>query len=55
MRFPHSKLYRAHRIGWQQAAVLSAKDGIVSTASLVVGVAAANTGNNDIQVAGATG
>ena len=43
------------RIGWLRAAVLGANDGIVSTASLVVGVAAANTGSNNILVAGVAG
>lgn len=49
---PHSKLHRTDRIGWLRATVLSANCGIVSTASFVVGVAAANTGSNDIMVAG---
>ena len=40
---------------WLRAAVLGANDGIVSTASLVVGVAAANTGSNDILVADVAG
>lgn len=35
--------HRSHRIGWLRAAVLGANDGIVSTASLIVGVAAADT------------
>jgi VIT1/CCC1 family predicted Fe2+/Mn2+ transporter len=38
----HRELHRTERIGWLRAAVLGANDGIVSTASLVVGVAAAN-------------
>jgi VIT1/CCC1 family predicted Fe2+/Mn2+ transporter len=37
---PQSEGHRSHRIGWLRAAVLGANDGIVSTASLVVGVAA---------------
>jgi VIT1/CCC1 family predicted Fe2+/Mn2+ transporter len=37
----HIERHRTHRIGWLRAAVLGANDGIVSTASLVVGVAAA--------------
>jgi hypothetical protein len=37
----HSEIHMAHRIGWLRAAVLGANDGIVSTASLLVGVAAA--------------
>ena len=36
----HRELHRTNRIGWLRAAVLGANDGIVSTASLVVGVAA---------------
>ena len=43
------------RIGWLRAAVLGANDGIVSTASLIVGVAAAATGRAEILVAGAAG
>ena len=38
---PHGERHRSERIGWLRAAVLGANDGIVSTASLVVGVAAA--------------
>jgi VIT family len=40
----HPELHRTERIGWLRAAVLGANDGIVSTASLVVGVAAAGGG-----------
>ncbi len=36
----HSEFHRTHRVGWLRAAVLGANDGIVSTASLIVGVAA---------------
>lgn len=43
----------ASRIGWLRAAVLGANDGIVSTASLIVGVAAAGAARGDIVVAGA--
>jgi len=43
------------RIGWLRAAVLGANDGIVSTASLIVGVASASTQHNDILVAGIAG
>jgi len=43
------------RIGWLRAAVLGANDGIVSTASLVVGVAAADAGRNGILLAGVAG
>nr|WP_299949217.1 VIT family protein [Hyphomonas sp. BRH_c22] len=40
------------RIGWMRAAVLGANDGIVSTASLIIGVAAASSGKGEIAVAG---
>jgi len=45
----------SQRIGWLRAAVLGANDGIVSTASLLVGVAAAEASRNSILVAGAAG
>lgn len=51
----HHEVHRAHRIGWLRAAVLGANDGIVSTASLIIGVAAANTTHNDIILAGLAG
>jgi len=47
--------HRTHRIGWLRAAVLGANDGIVSTASLIVGVAAAESGRRSILVAGMAG
>ncbi len=47
--------HRTHRVGWLRAAVLGANDGIVSTASLVVGVAAANAGHSEILLAGVAG
>jgi vacuolar iron transporter family protein len=43
------------RIGWLRAAVLGANDGIISTASLIVGVAAAATKQNDVLIAGVAG
>lgn len=43
------------RVGWLRAAVLGANDGIVSTASLVIGVAAANAIRGDVLVAGVAG
>jgi VIT1/CCC1 family predicted Fe2+/Mn2+ transporter len=52
---PHRERHRTDRIGWMRAAVLGANDGIVSTASLVVGVAAAHATNHDILVAGVAG
>ncbi len=51
----HAESHRSHRIGWLRAAVLGANDGIVSTASLIVGVAAADTDRNGILVAGLAG
>jgi len=51
----HRERHRTQRIGWLRAAVLGANDGIVSTASLVVGVAAAHATGNDILVAGIAG
>ena len=51
----HGERHRAERIGWLRAAVLGANDGIVSTASLVVGVAAAQTARRDIVLAGVAG
>jgi VIT1/CCC1 family predicted Fe2+/Mn2+ transporter len=51
----HRERHRSERIGWLRAAVLGANDGIVSTASLVVGVAAAGTPRSQIIVAGIAG
>ncbi len=51
----HSEHHRTDRIGWLRAAVLGANDGIVSTASLVVGVAAASSTQASILVAGVAG
>lgn len=51
----HLERHYTHRIGWLRAAVLGANDGIVSTAALVVGVAAAQTGRSAILVAGLAG
>lgn len=47
--------HRTQRIGWLRAAVLGANDGIVSTASLIVGVAAAESSRNTVLVAGMAG
>ena len=52
---PHSETHRVDRIGWLRAAVLGANDGLVSTASLVVGVAAAATSYGGILIAGVAG
>jgi VIT1/CCC1 family predicted Fe2+/Mn2+ transporter len=51
----HREFHRTSRIGWLRAAVLGANDGIVSTASLVVGVAAASTSRSEVLVAGIAG
>jgi vacuolar iron transporter family protein len=51
----HIERHRTQRIGWLRAAVLGANDGIVSTASLVLGVAAAGANSRDILVAGVAG
>ena len=51
----HSERHRTHRTGWLRAAVLGANDGIVSTASLVLGVAAAGADTQGILVAGVAG
>ncbi|BAV33146.1 membrane protein [Sulfuricaulis limicola] len=51
----HVEGHRTHRIGWLRAAVLGANDGIVSTASLVLGVAAAGASSKSILIAGVAG
>lgn len=51
----HPEKHRTHRIGWLRAAVLGANDGIVSTASLIVGVAAADASRSSVLVAGLAG
>lgn len=51
----HVERHRTHRSGWLRAAVLGANDGIVSTASLVLGVAAAGTDSQAVFVAGVAG
>ena len=51
----HIERHKTHRIGWLRAAVLGANDGIVSTASLVLGVAAAGAPSKSILVAGVAG
>jgi len=55
MRRMHAERHLVSRIGWLRAAVLGANDGIVSTASLIVGVAAASTASTDVLVAGIAG
>ena len=51
----HRERHRFSRVGWLRAAVLGANDGIVSTASLMIGVAAANASNSEVAVAGLAG
>ncbi|MDR3441855.1 MAG: VIT family protein [Legionella sp.] len=51
----HKEYHRIERIGWLRAAVLGANDGIISTASLLIGVAAAHTPYDGIFVAGIAG
>lgn len=52
---PHHETHRTHRIGWLRAAVLGANDGIVSTASLIVGIAASHAEHNEIVLTGVAG
>jgi VIT1/CCC1 family predicted Fe2+/Mn2+ transporter len=52
---PHLEIHTIRRIGWLRAAVLGANDGIVSTASLVLGVAAAGASSKSIVTAGVAG
>lgn len=54
-RLPHAEIHLVYRIGWLCAAVLGANDGLVSTASLVVGVAAAGSGKPEVLIAGLAG
>lgn len=51
----HAEPHFYERVGWLRAAVLGANDGIVSTASLMLGVAAANASNTEIAIAGFAG
>lgn len=51
----HPEAHQVSRIGWLRAAVLGANDGIVSTASLIIGVAAASASQGEILVAGVAG
>ena len=55
MRTRHSEKHLSNRTGWLRAAVLGANDGIVSTASLIVGVAAAHASHGEIITAGLAG
>ena len=51
----HSERHYGHRVGWLRASVLGANDGIVSTAALLLGVAAADSSRNAILTAGMAG
>lgn len=51
----HHERHKSNRTGWIRAAVLGANDGIVSTASLIIGVAAASNTHADVMVAGVAG
>ena len=51
----HAETHRSSRIGWLRAAVLGANDGIVSTASLIVGVAAASASQSSLLLTGVAG
>ena len=51
----HTEAHRSDRIGWLRAAVLGANDGIVSTASLLIGVAAATASHTTLLFTGMTG
>jgi VIT1/CCC1 family predicted Fe2+/Mn2+ transporter len=51
----HKERHRSERIGWLRAAVLGANDGIVSTASLILGVAASGTARSGVIIAGIAG
>ena len=55
MRTVHIETHRAHRIGWLRAAVLGANDGVVSVASLVVGVAAGGATQATVLLSGVAG
>ena len=49
---PHHAVHYVNRVGWLRAAVLGANDGIVSTASLMTGIAASGAGSQSIRSAG---
>lgn len=51
----HAEHHYSARVGWLRAAVLGANDGIVSTASLIIGVAAAETAQSNVLIAGSAG
>ncbi|MEK9826200.1 MAG: VIT1/CCC1 transporter family protein, partial [Methylotenera sp.] len=51
----HHEAHKSHKTGWLRAAVLGANDGIVSTASLIIGIAAANASQEFIILTGLAG
>lgn len=51
----HSEFHRSHHIGWLRAAVLGANDGIISTSSLIIGIATAHATHNNILLTGMAG
>lgn len=51
----HSEYHRLHHIGWLRAAVLGANDGIISTSSLIIGIASAHATHNNILLTGMAG
>ncbi len=51
----HQEIHRTHRTGWLRASVLGANDGILSTSSLIMGVAAAGASTGGILAAGIAG
>ena len=51
----HHEFHRIERVGWLRAAVLGANDGLISTASLLMGVSAANLGTSTILMTGVAG
>ena len=55
MPMRHRERHRTDRIGWLRATVLGANDGIISTASLLLGVSAANATHSEVLVAGVAG
>jgi VIT1/CCC1 family predicted Fe2+/Mn2+ transporter len=55
MPAPYDELHRTARVGWLRAAVLGADDGIVSTSSLMLGVAASHASHGSVLVSGAAG
>src|SRR4026208_2431387 len=55
MRGLHTESHLTERIGWLRAAVLGANDGIISTASLILGVASAAASRNDVLLTGIAG